>query len=190
MPEYRRMFQPGGSFFLTLVTYRRETILGSASAVALLRSAVAEVRARRPFEVLGAVVLPDHVHFVWALPPGDTDYPIRVAATKAIFSRKHARSAESEGGVSASRLRRRERTVWQRRYWEHTIRDERDLQAHMDYIHYNPVKHGYASCPHAWRWSSFHRWVKEGRYPDDWACCCRGTVEPPSFREIGGSVGE
>ena len=93
--------------------------------------------------------------------------------------------------MSASRRRRRERGVWQRRFWEHTIRDEKDFAAHMDYIHYNPVKHGHAGCPHAWAHSSFHRWVREGRYAADWACSCvRPVPQPATVSDAERTAGE
>jgi putative transposase len=191
MPEYRRMHLPGGVFFLTWVTYERRPLLRSVLNVSRLRSAVAEVRRRKPFEILGAVILPDHVHLLWELPPGDGDFSTRVGMIKRQFTRSLGAAGRGEGNRSDSRRRHRESALWQRRFWEHTIRDDRDFATHMDYIHYNPVRHGCVSCPHAWPYSSFHRWVREGHYDADWACCCQGRrVSPLRFDEIAARVGE
>jgi len=191
MPEYRRMDAPGGTFFLTWVTHDRRPLLQSADNVARLRAAVAEVKQRYPFEVSAAVILPDHVHSIWELPAGDSNFSRRVGMIKVAFTRALGLTARNGATPSKSRQRHREAAVWQRRFWEHTIRDEDDLAAHMDYVHYNPVKHGLASCPHAWPYSSFAKWVSEGRYDRDWACCCGGrTVSVPCFDAIADRVGE
>jgi putative transposase len=180
MREYIRMDAPGGTFFFTLVTFERRPILAGPERVVALRAAFRSVRAAHPFELLGAVVLPDHVHLVIELPPHDADFSTRIALIKRYFTHALTPAEIGEPSPSSSRRRRRERSIWQRRFWEHTIRDERDLEAHMDYIHYNPVKHGHAGCPHAWPWSSFARWVRAGRYPPDWACSCRAPAPPPA----------
>ena len=111
------------------------------------------------------MILPDHLHCLWRLPPDDDDFPLRWRLLKAGFS---SRLAPGEY-ISQSRQRKGERGIWQRRYWEQVIRDERDFQRHLDYIHYNPVKHGYVPAAKDWPYSSFHRWVKRGVYPVDWA---------------------
>jgi putative transposase len=191
MSEYRRMFAPGAQFFLTLVTERRRPLFGETRNVDRLRHVVARVRAARPFELLGAVILPDHIHWLIELPPGDADFSARIGSIKAGFTKTLPAGERPDAAITPSRSRRREQMIWQRRFWEHTIRDERDLEAHMDYIHYNPVKHGHARCPHAWPYSSLHRWVRAGRYPDDWACVCTGRPPPAlSFDEIAVSAGE
>ena len=191
MPEYRRMDAPGGTFFLTLVTYERAPLFTERANVELLRMIIASVQRERPFVFPGAVILPDHLHFIWELPVGDTDFSTRIGLLKAGFTKALDDQPATRGRVSVSRRRHRERSVWQRRFWEHTIRDEEDLETHMDYMHYNPVKHGLARCPHAWPYSSFHHWVRAGRYPADWCCTCAGrTVAPPSFDHITDRVGE
>jgi putative transposase len=191
MPEYRRMQAPGGTFFLTLVTYGRAPLFRAATAVELLRNVMAGVRSERPFEILGAVILPDHLHFLWELPPNDTDFSSRAGLIKARFTKALLGGAAAGTPECPSRLRHRERAVWQRRFWEHTIRDDEDLDAHMDYIHYNPVKHGVAACAHAWPYSSFHRWVRSGACAVDWCCACRQRiVRPPVFDRIARTVGE
>ncbi len=190
MREYTRMDAPGGMFFLTLVTFDRRPILATPARVAALRSAFRATQTNRPFVLWGAVVLPDHLHILIELPRDDADFSARIALIKARFSRRVGFRELHEPCPSRSRLRRRERSVWQRRFWEHTIRDARDLEAHMDYIHFNPVKHGHAKCPHDWPWSSFHRWVRAGRYEADWACACRKTPNAPVLPEVPGDGGE
>ncbi len=185
------MDAPGGTFFLTIVTYERTPLFADRVNAALLRSVVAAVKRERPFAIPGAVILPDHLHFMWELPAGDGDFSTRVGLVKARFTKALRGYPAAHGEVSRSRRRHREGSVWQRRFWEHTVRDEGDFEAHMDYIHYNPVKHGVARCPHAWPHSSFHRWVRAGRYPPDWCCTCAGrAVRSPCFDEIAGRVGE
>jgi putative transposase len=118
-----------------------------------------------PFTIDAMVVLPEHLHCLWQMPPGDDDFPNRWRLIKARFSR----CVGHDERISSSRQRKGERGIWQRRYWEHAIRDERDYQRHVDYIHYNPVKHGHAGAPHEWPHSSFMRWVERGMYPANWA---------------------
>jgi putative transposase len=191
MREYIRMYAPGGTFFFTLVTYHRRPILTAASNLDHLRAAFADTKKRHPFTIHAAVILPDHLHILIELPAGDADFSTRIGLVKARFSRLAAPAGSEAARPSPSRVRRRERTVWQRRFWEHTIRDDADFEAHLDYIHYNPVKHGWASCSHAWPHSSLHRWVHAGRYPADWACSCRRPVPAPrSVLGLAGSAGE
>ena len=123
------------------------------------------------------VVLPDHLHALWTLPPGDSDFSTRWMLVKSAFSRRYTQTTELRA-PGPSRVRRREQAIWQRRFWEHQIRDERDLASHVDYIHYNPVKHGYVSAAKDWPYSSFHRYVRLGLCPLDW-----GAPAPPSFPE-------
>lgn len=191
MPEYRRMIAPGGTFFLTLVTYARRPLFRDGALVALLRATVAQIRGEHPFELRGAVVMPDHIHLLCELPDGDADYSTRMGLIKARFTRAFLAAHAVPEPVCTSRLRHPERSVWQRRFWEHTIRDDDDFAAHLEYIHYNPVKHGWVSCPHAWPYSSFSRWVREGRYPADWQCRCAAQhVMPSAFDHIARTVGE
>ena len=173
MPNYRRMYVPGGIYFLTLVTHLRRPLFKESDNINLLRAATAKIKAEKPFEIIAAVVLPDHLHFLWQLPSNDSDYSQRVSRLKVIFTRAYKTNNSLSGEISASRLKHRESNIWQRRFWEHVIRDEADLQHHLDYIHYNPVKHGLVSCPHLWSHSSFSRWVKRDRYSQDWCCVCQ-----------------
>lgn len=131
----------------------------------LLRRAVSDVKREHPFELIAMVVLPEHLHCVWALPPGDANYPVRWKKIKAAFSRGLPHGEQR----SASRVAKGERGIWQRWYWEHTLRNDDDLRRRVDYIHYNPVKHGHVRYVKEWPHSTFHRYVERGVYPDDWA---------------------
>ena len=153
--HYRRALTPGGSFFFTLVTDQRRPIFTSTETVEILRNAFRTVRASRPFSIDAMVVMPDHLHCIWTLPPGDADFSTRWRLIKTWFT-KHC---GADGCTQA---------VWQPRYWEHQIRDEADFAHHVDYIHYNPVKHGLAQSPLAWPYSSFRRHVEAGVYPANW----------------------
>jgi len=163
MPDYRRNRVPGGTFFLTVnLRDRRSDLL--VTQIDLLRDAVRRVRARAPFRIDAWVVLPDHLHCLWTLPQGDADFPGRWRAIKTAFV-KCLPTGESRSPVMTSRG---ERGIWQRRYWEHTIRDDRDFAAHMDYTHFNPVKHGLVEHPADWPHSSFRRCLASGLYPAGW----------------------
>jgi len=155
MPDYRRNRVPGATYFFTVnLRDRRSDVL--VAEIETLRECVREVHQRLPFYVDGWVVLPDHMHCLWTLPEADSDFPGRWRHLKAGFSR-------------ALRVSRNgERSLWQRGYWEHTIRDDRDYTAHMDYIHFNPVKHGLVADPADWPYSTFRRCVAAGLYPPQW----------------------
>ena len=164
MAHYRRNFLPGGSYFFTVnLADRRRALL--TEHIDLLRAAFRQVRARHPFAIEAAVTLPDHLHAIWTLPNGDADFATRWRLIKSAFSRGLPRGER----ISASRAAKDERGIWQRRYWEHTLRDEDDFVRHLDYIHFNPVKHGHAVRVRDWPFSSFHRRVRLGAYPIDWA---------------------
>jgi putative transposase len=136
------------------------------------------------------VLLPDHLHAIWTLPPGDADFSIRWAAIKADFTRHWIAAGGNEQRRTGSRLHERRRGVWQRRFWEHHIRDEADFQHHLDYLHYNPVKHGLASCPHAWPYSTFDQWVAQRAYESQWMCACGGqSVKPAPFNDLEAGEG-
>jgi putative transposase len=168
MPDYHRNRVPGGTYFFTVnLLERRERLL--VEHIDALRDAVRQVRKKHPFHIDAWVVLPDHTHCVWTLPPGDDDYSSRWKAIKIAFAKALPRTEQ----LSAVRERKGERGIWQRRFWEHTIRDDSDYAAHVDYVHINPVKHGLVKRVADWPYSSFHRFVKDGIYPLDWA----GDVE-------------
>lgn len=155
MPNYLRVLQPGGTYFFTVNLLERNGNDLLIRHIGALREAVRVTRAQRPFDIVAWVVLPDHMHAIWTLPEDDTDYATRWAAIKTRFSR----SIPKLERVNDSRAKRNERGIWQRRFWEHTIRDDRDLTNHIDYIHFNPVKHGYVASAADWPHSSIHRFV-------------------------------
>lgn len=164
MSDYRRNRVPGGTYFFTVnILDRRERLL--VEHVDTFRDAVRKVRAQHPFHIDAWVVLPDHTHCVWTLPLGDDDYSSRWKAIKIAF----AKSLPKSERLSAVRERKGERGIWQRRFWEHTIRDESDYAAHVDYVHINPFKHGLVERVADWPYSSFHRFVEAGIYTSDWA---------------------
>lgn len=164
MPNYRRNLVAGGCFFFTMnLADRRERL--PVERIGTLRAAFRSVRERHPFALDAIVVLPDHLHAIWTLPDGDNDHATRWRLIKSEFS--HALPDGER--ISASRRAKAERGFWQRRYWEHTIRDEADFTRHIDYIHVNPVKHGLVMRVRDWPYSSFHRMVRNGIYPADWA---------------------
>jgi putative transposase len=182
MPQYRRAFRPGGTFFLTVVTENRAPILTTPSARFNLHTAIDTCRATRPFTIDAIVLLHDHWHLLLTLPTGDADYSTRIAAIKANFTRHHLATGGHEQRRSASRLKWRRRGVWQRHFWEHEIRDPTDYERHFDYILYNPVKHGLARCPHSWPYSSFTQATSHNLYPVHWQCHCdQRTPMPPNF---------
>ncbi|MCL2829502.1 MAG: transposase [Betaproteobacteria bacterium] len=164
MTSYRRNFILGGSFFFTVNLAERKLPL-LTERLELLRLAFRETRQQHPFTIEAIVVLPDHLHTVWTMPEGDADFPTRWRLIKSMFSRNLANRER----ISPSRLAKNERGIWQRRYWEHTIKDEIDFARHIDYIHINPVKHGLVGRVCDWAPSSFHHFVKRGIYPADWA---------------------
>jgi putative transposase len=164
MTSYRRNFIPGGSFFFTVNLADRKLALLTAH-IELLREAFRKTRQRHPFTVDAIVILPDHIHAIWTMPEGDADFATRWRLIKSTFSR----NLSVDEPISESRAAKRERGIWQRRYWEHTIRDEDDFARHVDYIHINPLKHGLVDRVREWEASSFQRYVKLGVYPIDWA---------------------
>ena len=160
--RYRRAFVPGATYFFTVVAAHRRPVFREAVARDLLRQAFRYVAQKHPFTVNAMVVLPDHLHCLWTLPPEDADYPLRWRLIKTWVTQQY--------GAAARPIKR---SVWQGRYWEHLIRDDQDYRQHVEYIHYNPVKHGYVRKPVAWPYSSFRRYVEEGLYTKEW-----GSTEP------------
>jgi putative transposase len=171
MSRYRRAYIEGGVFFFTV------TLADRSSDVLLrhidrLQRIYMLVQERHPFETIAICVLLDHLHAVWSLPPGDSNYSLRWSPIKSGFSRRLPGDMQR----SSSKIARRERGIWQRRYWEHAIRDDADLERHVDYIHFNPVKHGHAPQVRDWPHSSFHRYVARGELPPDWGGDVRDTI--------------
>jgi putative transposase len=163
MVNYRRNFVSGGTFFFT-VTLADRGSKALVDHVELLRNALRAARRERPFVIDAVVILPDHLHAIFTLPPGDSDFSGRWRRIKGHFS-----SALIDDSIELTRGPNGDLALWQRRFWEHTIRDEGDFERHVDYIHFNPVKHALVQRVRDWPYSSFHRYVREGILPDDWA---------------------
>ncbi|OGT36156.1 MAG: transposase [Gammaproteobacteria bacterium RBG_16_51_14] len=161
--RYRRADAAGGTYFFTVnLADRRSDVL--VQHIDDLREVMKTVKDAHPFTILAMVVLPEHLHAIWRLPQGDADYPLRWSLIKAGFSRRLVKGEP----ICASRQTRRERGIWQRRYWEHQIRDETDLAHHADYIHFNPVKHGWVALPVDWPYSTLHGYIERGMLTPDW----------------------
>jgi len=172
MVHYRRIRLEGGTYFFTgTLADRRARVL--TDHVDLLRSVLRRVQTARPFAIVAMVVLPDHLHAIWTLPAGDADYSGRWRAIKAGLTRDLVTS-----GLPLVRNDKGEYDLWQRRFWEHTVRDEADLAAHVEYIHFNPVKHGLVERVKDWPWSSFHQYVRRGCLAEDWGCMSSGPAGP------------
>ncbi|MDF1528129.1 MAG: transposase [Sedimenticola sp.] len=165
MSNYRRVWQPGGTYFFTVNLLRENNTQLLVQEIDNLRQVVRSVKKRHPFIIHGWVVLPDHLHCVIELPTNDQDFSTRWRLIKMAFSKTQPANERR----SATRLKRGERGIWQRRFWEHLIRDIRDYKAHMDYVHINPVKHGLVRHVSDWPFSTFHRLVQQGIYPHNWA---------------------
>jgi putative transposase len=176
MTNFRRNWFRGGTLFFTVVTAGRSPLFLEESACRLLSDCLRIERAARPFAVDAIVVLPDHMHTIWTLSPGDSEFAKRWASIKSRFTREWLKDGRCDQTVLPGQHREGRRGIWQPRYMEHTIRDEDDLIRHVDYIHFNPVKHGLVNCPREWPRSSFLRYVTQGDYPVDCACSQGGLV--------------
>ncbi len=168
MPNYIRLREEGGTFFFSVVTHERRAFLTEPLARQCLREAWRETCARYPFETHAVCLMPDHLHTIWAMPEEDTDYDRRWRHLKARFSFRYRREGGAEGRRNTSRRTRNECGYWQRRYWEHKIRDDNDFSRHFHYVHYNPVKHGLVEWPEQWPWSTFHKYARMGWYGTEW----------------------
>jgi putative transposase len=166
MPDYRRAFLPGGTFFFTVVTYRRFPIFNSNASINLLRDCFKYTIRSYPFKIDATVILPDHIHAIWTLPNNTSDYSLRWKIIKSTFSHRYKGPKITE--LSKSMIMKHESGIWQRRFWEHQIRNEDDFNRHCDYIHYNPVKHKLVQLPADWEYSSLKSFIKKGLYSDNW----------------------
>ena len=166
MPDYRRVWVPGGTFFFTVNLLERRHKRLLVEHVDHLRASFRDARRAKPFEVIAISVMPEHLHCLWRLPEGDADNASRWARIKSGFSRRLPLTERR----SDARIEKRERGIWQRRFWEHMIVDEDDYRNHIDYIHINPVKHGYVRRAVDWPYSSLHGYVATRQLPADWAC--------------------
>ncbi|QWF72051.1 transposase [Methylomonas paludis] len=163
MVNYRRHFTPGGSYFFTVALHNRHAS-HLIDSIDLLRTAFRKTQTQKPFRIDAIVVLPEHLHCIWTLPDQDSDYPARWQLIKSVFSHELEKS-----GVPVIRRNDGSYLIWQRRYWEHTIRNDSDMQRHIDYIHFNPVKHGLVKQAEDWPYSSLHRYIRMGWLPENWA---------------------
>lgn len=168
MPEYRRIKKAGGTYFFTVVTRGRRPILTYPEVRQALREGISQVRQTMPFSIEAWVLLPDHLHAIWTLPEHDDRFAARWAVIKSCVTKRCGNLFGPGENVSISRSRRKEGGVWQRRFWEHIIRDEADFHRHLDYLHWNPVKHEYVKTPMDWPYSTIHRFVAQGFYPPNW----------------------
>ncbi len=164
--QYRRAKIPGASYFFTLVTAQRQKLFADLENVNLLREAFRHVRQKRPFVVDAAVILPDHLHCIWTLPQHDADFPTRWRLIKTYFT-KHC-DKKYRLFPNRARLKKQQQAVWQHRYWEHCLKDDADFTNHVDYIHYNPVKHRYVERPVDWVHSSIHVYIRRGILSEHW----------------------
>ncbi len=169
MSNYIRAHIKGGIYFFTVVSHDRQPILTDEKNILILRNAFNKVKATFPFTMSAIVVLPDHIHCIWQLPANDNNFSTRWRLIKNYFSRE----------INAIKNKRHEKLVWQRRFWEHLIKDESDFEKHMDYIHYNPVKHGYTKSPADWPFSSFREMINRGFYDLTW-----GSHAPESIIDM------
>ncbi len=166
MPNYLRVYIKGATVFFTVVTHKRNPVFQDDVAINLLRQCIQKTMNMYPFKMDAIVILLDHLHTIWTLPENDFDFSIRWKRIKSLFSRNyHNLLVES---VSESMRRKNEKGVWQRRFWEHVVKDQEDFNRLCDYIHYNPVKHGLVNSPWEWKHSSFRKHVEFGSYSKDW----------------------
>jgi putative transposase len=173
MSWYRRNYVPGGTYFFTLVVAQRRPLFAHEANRKLLAHAMRSVRVKRPFKIVAQVLLPDHLHAIWTLPRGDDAYSLRWRQIKEQFPRDFLAAGGRESPRSVSRIRHRERAVWQRRFWEHTCDTEEDLEQCVDYVHWNPRKHGLVNRVADYPFSTFHSFVERGQYDLEW-----GGVDP------------
>lgn len=181
MPNYHRVKIEGGTYFFTVVTYHRLPILTNQPARTILHEAWENTQKRFPFETIAVCLLPDHIHCIWKLFEGDTNYSIRWKEIKRLFTKRYLKEIGPGETRNESRLKRGEAAIWQRRFWEHTIENQEDLEMHLDYIHYNPIKHGYVKRAIDWQWSSFQRYVIEGVYDINWIGGDEGRIQRLSW---------
>ena len=185
MSSYRRYYVKGGTYFFTVVTHGRRQLFRDPFARQTLRNSIQEIRRNRPFQIFAICLLPDHLHTIWLLPPGDDDYSTRWRLIKEHFTKQWLDIGGTEGPRSQSRQSKQERGIWQRRFWEHTVRDDDDLERCVDYLHWNPRKHGLVAKIQDWPWSTFFRFVKTGDYELDWGGTdpCPGWDGPDRWGE-------
>lgn len=180
MPNYKRTRIPGCTVFFTVNAYQRQTIFTEPLFRSALRKAIQETRLEYPFDIDAWVLLPNHLHCIWTLPENDSNTSIRWSMIKRLVSQQIGDKFHYQHQQTESRHKRKESTIWQRRFWEHHIIDNRDFITHLNYCYWNPVKHGEVKSVHSWPYSTFHRDVKRGLYPVNW---CENEESELSFGE-------
>jgi putative transposase len=184
MPEYRRIKTAGGTYFFTVNTNQRQPILTAEPFRQALRQGIQRARQTLPFKIEAWVLLPDHLHAIWTLPPNDSNFSSRWAIIKRQVSKDCMNQFYELEKMGDSRQSRHESGIWQRRFWEHQIRDDLDFKRlHMDYLHWNPVKHGYVQKAIDWPFSSFHRLLAKGIYSPDWGREAIDTADGDTYGE-------
>jgi len=176
MTNYRRSQFEGGYYFFTVVTYKRRRFLVEDISRDCLREAINRVRCDWPFDVVAFCLLPDHLHCLWRMPEDDNAFSQRWMLIKKGFTRRYLKAGGFEPAQNPSRDKKREHGIWQRRFWEHQIRDEEDLHRHIDYIHYNPVKHELVEAVDEWPWSTYHKFVRDGYYKHKVLSDCEAEI--------------
>lgn len=168
MPKYIRSYTEGATYFFTLVSYNRRKIFCEEDFLTAFKNSIRQIQQQHPFDIIAWVQLPDHLHCIWKMPTSDANYSMRWSQIKRLTTQACPQYHLSKKELDYSKFKRNERGIWQRRFFEHQIKDEADFIKHMDYLHYNPVKHGLVEIVSAWSYSSFHRYVKAGNYSADW----------------------
>jgi putative transposase len=158
MPNYRRLYLPGQPVFITAVTYKRRRIFTTKQCIQLLLSTINAVNVLRPFDMLAYVVMPDHIHLLIKTPEDSPNYSPIISSIKRNFIRNYRKDVDADDSSP----------IWQSRFWDHVIKDDDDFEKHLDYIHWNPVKHGFVDDPIKWQWSTFLKWHGDGFYDDTW----------------------
>ena len=167
MSSYKRLYIPGGCYFFTVVTHQRLPLFSEKENIDLLYESFRYTLKKKPFSINAIVILPDHLHSIWTLQDKVANYSTRWQMIKTHFSRKM--------NCKVNNIK----TYWQPRFWEHLIRDKSDFDNHLDYIHYNPVKHGLVNSPVEWRYSTIHKYIRQGWYEDNW-----GQQEPANILNL------
>lgn len=183
MSNYKRSKTPGACYFFTVVTYKKQEISTHPESRKILHTVISEVKKEYPFKINAWVLLPEHIHCIWTLPDGDADYSKRWGLIKLRFSNQTKNLFFRPELINKSKQKHRESSIWQRRFWEHEIRDQKDYNQHMDYIYYNPVKHRQVSQVIDWPYSTFHRDAQKGMYSSNWGGNPKNTLEPNDVGE-------
>jgi putative transposase len=183
MSNYRRDQTLGGTWFFTLVAFKRRRFFCREVFRNALRRSILKARKSHPFVIDAWVLLPDHIHCIWTLPEGDANFSLRWKLIKQFVTGDCAADFSNTAEQTVAKKKRRESTIWQRRFWEHSIRDQKDFANHLNYLHFNPVKHGYCLSAADWRYSSFHRYQALGVYPKNWGTVNQNTHDDTNYGE-------